>query len=123
VIRERAAGSCTAWVSGPVCAETSQQGRRDSNPRPTVLETAALPTELRPWVARENSSRGLCDPIPRMNQRRALGALFLVLAIGFAGVAFAAAYGAGRELAGWAIVLASAALAVWLGSMAFRALR
>src|SRR5579884_1501312 len=26
----------------------SQQGRRDSNPRPTVLETAALPTELRP---------------------------------------------------------------------------
>lgn len=25
-----------------------QQGRRDSNPRPTVLETAALPTELRP---------------------------------------------------------------------------
>ena len=58
-----------------------------------------------------------------MSQRRALGALFLVLAIGFAGVAFAAAYGAGRELAGWAIVLASAALAVWLGSMAFRALR
>ena len=27
-----------------------QQGRRDSNPRPTVLETAALPTELRPCV-------------------------------------------------------------------------
>ena len=27
-----------------------QQGRRDSNPRPTVLETAALPTELRPWA-------------------------------------------------------------------------
>ena len=25
-----------------------RQGRRDSNPRPTVLETAALPTELRP---------------------------------------------------------------------------
>ena len=27
-----------------------EQGRRDSNPRPTVLETAALPTELRPWA-------------------------------------------------------------------------
>ena len=27
---------------------TTEQGRRDSNPRPTVLETAALPTELRP---------------------------------------------------------------------------
>ena len=29
-----------------------EQGRRDSNPRPTVLETAALPTELRPWARR-----------------------------------------------------------------------
>jgi hypothetical protein len=26
------------------------QGRQDSNPRPTVLETAALPTELRPYL-------------------------------------------------------------------------
>jgi hypothetical protein len=58
-----------------------------------------------------------------VKQRRALGALFLVLAIGFAGVAFAAVSGATSELAGWAIALASAALAVWLGSMAFRALR
>jgi hypothetical protein len=58
-----------------------------------------------------------------VSQRRALGALFLLLSLGFAGVAFAAAYGAGGELAGWTIVLASAALAVWLGSMAFRALR
>ena len=33
----------------------SQQGRRDSNPRPTVLETAALPTELRPWAATDCS--------------------------------------------------------------------
>ena len=32
-------------------ARWDKQGRRDSNPRPTVLETAALPTELRPWVA------------------------------------------------------------------------
>ncbi len=29
-----------------------QQGRRDSNPQPPVLETGALPIELRPWVAR-----------------------------------------------------------------------
>ena len=34
---------------------TTQQGRRDSNPRPTVLETAALPTELRPWAATDCS--------------------------------------------------------------------
>jgi len=58
-----------------------------------------------------------------MKQRRALGALFGVLAIGFAGVAFAAAYGAGREAAGWTIVLASASLSVWLATMAFRALK
>jgi hypothetical protein len=58
-----------------------------------------------------------------VKQRQALGALFALLSIGFAGIAFAAAYGAGREMAGWAIVLAAAALAVWLASMAFRALR
>ena len=58
-----------------------------------------------------------------MRQRRALGALFALLAIGFAGIAFAAAVGAGHELAGWAIALAAAALAFWLASMAFRALR
>ena len=27
------------------------QGRQDSNPRPAVLETAALPTELLPYLA------------------------------------------------------------------------
>jgi hypothetical protein len=58
-----------------------------------------------------------------VNQRRALGALFALLAIGFAGVAFAAAYGARREAAGWAIALAALALAVWLATMAWRALR
>jgi hypothetical protein len=58
-----------------------------------------------------------------LKQRRALGALFLILAVGFAGVAFAAAYGAGSEAAGWTIVLASAALSVWLATMAFRALK
>jgi hypothetical protein len=58
-----------------------------------------------------------------VKQRRALGALFLLLAVGFAGVAFAAAYGAGSEAAGWTIVLASAALSVWLATMAFRALK
>jgi hypothetical protein len=29
----------------------AQQGRRDSNPQPPVLETGALPVELRPWAA------------------------------------------------------------------------
>ena len=52
-----------------------------------------------------------------------MGALFLLLAIGFAGVAAAAVYGASRQGVGWAIAVAAAALAVWLGSMAFRALK
>jgi hypothetical protein len=58
-----------------------------------------------------------------MRQRRALGALFLLLAIGLAGVAFAAGNGAGGQFGRWVIVLAAAALAVWLASMAVRALR
>src|SRR3954452_19545678 len=106
--------SRSTWIRrAPDLIQRYEQGRRDSNPRPTVLETAALPTELRP-CARENSSRASFEPHPRLKQQRALGALFLLLAIAFAGIAFAAAYGAGRELAGWSIVLASAALAVWL---------
>jgi hypothetical protein len=31
----------------------TQQGRRDLNPQPPVLETGALPIELRPWVAED----------------------------------------------------------------------
>jgi formate hydrogenlyase subunit 3/multisubunit Na+/H+ antiporter MnhD subunit len=52
------------------------------------------------------------------SQRRALGALFLVLAISFAGIAYAA--GTARE---WVIVGAAAAIGLWLGGLALRALR
>ena len=41
----------------------TQQGRRDSNPQPPVLETGALPVELRPWVG-ERLYRGAL-PAPR----------------------------------------------------------
>jgi hypothetical protein len=58
-----------------------------------------------------------------VKQRRALGALFGLLAVGFAGIAFAAAYGARNAGAGWVIALAAVVLAVWLASMAYRALR
>ena len=58
-----------------------------------------------------------------MKHRRALGALFGLLAIGFAGIAFAAAYGARSASAGWVIALAAVALALWFASMSFRALR
>ncbi len=58
-----------------------------------------------------------------MKQRPALGALFSLLAIAFAGVAFAAGYGAGGEAGRWIIALAAAVLAAWLASMALRAFR
>jgi membrane protein YdbS with pleckstrin-like domain len=51
-------------------------------------------------------------------QRRALGALFLLLAIAFAGIAFAA--GTARE---WIIVGAAAAIALWMVGLAARGLR
>jgi hypothetical protein len=63
------------------------------------------------------------EVFPPLKQRRALGALFLLLAIGFAGIAYAAVYGASNVGAGWAIGLAAAALAVWFASMAYRALK
>ena len=68
----------------------------------------------------EDCSREVSD---LLKQRRALGALFLVLALGMAGIAVAAAYGADNLGAGWVIAVSAAVLAVWLGSMAFRALR
>jgi hypothetical protein len=52
------------------------------------------------------------------SQRRALGALFLLLAVGFAGIAWAA--GAAGQ---WIILAAAAAIGLWLGSLALRALR
>ena len=59
----------------------------------------------------------------RVKQRPALGALFSLLAIGFAGVAFAAGHGAGREVGRWVVAFAAGALAVWLATLAWRALR
>ena len=50
-------------------------------------------------------------------QRRALGVLFVVLAVVFGGVAVAAA-NAGQ----WVIAAAAAALAVWMAGLALRAI-
>jgi formate hydrogenlyase subunit 3/multisubunit Na+/H+ antiporter MnhD subunit len=52
------------------------------------------------------------------SQRRALGGLFLVLALAFAGIAIAA--GAAGQ---WVILAAAAAIGLWLGGLAVRALR
>jgi hypothetical protein len=56
-------------------------------------------------------------------QRRALGALFLVLALMLAGVATAAADAARHEASLVVIAFAAGALALWLALLAFRALR
>ena len=52
------------------------------------------------------------------SQRRALGALFLVLAIGIAGIAWAA-----TKAEQWVIAAAAGAIALWLAAMAVRAFR
>jgi hypothetical protein len=56
-------------------------------------------------------------------QRRSLGALFALLALALAGIAFESARGAGASAGRWIVAVAAAAIAVWLGSMAWRALR
>jgi hypothetical protein len=56
-----------------------------------------------------------------LSQRRALGALFLLLAAAFAGVAYAGA-NAGAA-AGWIVAAAAGVLALWLAGLSFRALR
>jgi hypothetical protein len=51
-------------------------------------------------------------------QRRALGGLFLLLALGFGGIAYAAA-----TADQWIVVAAAAAIALWVGGLAARSLR
>jgi hypothetical protein len=55
------------------------------------------------------------------SQRRAMGALFLVLAIFFAGIAVTAFASEDRPV--WVIGVAAAGLALWLLSLAARNLR
>jgi hypothetical protein len=53
-------------------------------------------------------------------RRRPLGALFALLTAGFAAIAFFAARAGGSA---WVIAAAGAALAVWMGELAYRSLR
>jgi hypothetical protein len=104
-----------------------QQGRQDSNLQPPVLETGALPVELRPLAVRGcDCTRVLSASFISLRppgQRRALGALFLVLALMLAGIATAAADAARHEARLLVIAFAAGALALWLGLLAVRALR
>ncbi len=56
--------------------------------------------------------------MPAPSQRRALGALFLLLTLVFAGIAAAAV-----SARVWVVVFAAAALALWMCGLALRALR
>jgi predicted branched-subunit amino acid permease len=57
------------------------------------------------------------------SQRSALGVLFLVLTALFVGIAVASGQAARDRPLLWVIAAASVALALWLGSLAVRALR
>ena len=57
------------------------------------------------------------------SQRRALGALFLVLTLALAAVAVASAWGAGGSARRWIVALGAAAVAVWFAALAAAALR
>jgi hypothetical protein len=61
--------------------------------------------------------------VARPGQRRAQGALFAFLTVFFAGIT-AAAFDATSSNAGvWVIVIAGAALTLWMGGLAVRTLR
>jgi Na+-transporting NADH:ubiquinone oxidoreductase subunit NqrE len=57
------------------------------------------------------------------SQRRALGVLFSLIAVFFLGIAATAFEAAREERTLWVVVVAAGALALWMGSMAVRALR
>jgi hypothetical protein len=65
----------------------------------------------------------LTDLATKGPQRRALGALFSCLALGFAGIAFAALSSDAGHARRIVVAVAAAALAVWLASLAARSLR
>jgi hypothetical protein len=60
--------------------------------------------------------------VARAGQRRVQGALFAFLAIFFAGVTAAAAYGAGTWQK-WPFVIAGTVLTLWMGGLAVRTFR
>jgi len=58
-----------------------------------------------------------------VSQRRALGTLFLLLSLAFAGVAYSALSSDAGQARRIVVAVAAAALAVWLATMAARAFR
>jgi hypothetical protein len=86
------------------------------NLQPPVLETGALPIELRPSVAPLIVSLRLRHH-PAVG-RFSMPALFSLLTALFSVIAYA-----GASHGQWVIAAAAAALAVWMGSFAWASLR
>ena len=59
-------------------------------------------------------------PAPR--QRHALGGLFAVLTLAFAGVAAGSAVGAGGSVGRWIVAAAAATIAAWFATLAWQLL-
>src|SRR5215207_987505 len=62
---------CSGFIdmSTPIGGTFGEQGRRDSNPRPSVLETDALPTELLPYRGPEAGFREEKASSPGLRRR------------------------------------------------------
>jgi hypothetical protein len=60
--------------------------------------------------------------VPAPRQRHALGALFLVLTLAFAGIATVSAAGAGASVGRWIVAAAAAAIAAWFVTLAWQLL-
>jgi hypothetical protein len=88
-----------------------------ASPRTTPW-AAGRPDRLVAERARPGRSANSIRAVAAPAQRRALGALFAVLALAFGGIAVAA--GAAGQ---WVILASAAALTLWMAGLALRALR
>src|ERR671930_2509658 len=111
----------------PVRARYSRyRGDRTRTCNPRFWRPVLCQLSYAPWGSRLRlypGGFGILGAVRPPGQRRALGALFLVLALALAGVAAAAADAARNEAGLAVIAFAAAALALWLALLAFRALR
>ena len=97
----------------------TEQGRQDSNLQPPVLETGALPIELRPLARTNDCSRALFQSLSSL-RGVPLGILFMFLCVCMLGVGYAAARAGGGA---WVIAVAAVAIALWLGNAGIAMLR
>ena len=111
-----ATGGGGTWGNLVRFPRDKKQGRRDSNPRPTVLETAALPAELRPSASPGSVTRRVRHD-PGVG-RYGMPLLFSALTAVFAVIAVSSAIHHQ-----WVIAVAAVAIGGWMSTFAWAALR